>query len=403
MLLSANASDNVALARVDFLVDGNVVATASKPPYTADWISSAVPDGVHTISARAVDTSGNVAESPVSVNVDNTPPTSAATAPAFSNNDTFNVAYTASDTASGIEQVNLYAKGPTDTQYNVVSEITTTSTSGNISFLATEGDGTYSFYTRAIDGAGNVEPVHATPDSSTVVDTAAPTSSASAPAFAGAGPWSIGYTAASSPAGVAEVDLYAKGPSDTKYTKVAADTSGAASGAFSYTAAEGDGSYSFYTVATDKAGNVEAAPATADATTLRDTVPPTSSASAPAASNPGTVTVSWTASDNAGGSGLAEVDLYAKGPTDSGYSQVASDTSGSASGSFGYAFAEGIGTYSFYTVATDKAGQRGERGRQVRMPGNATTVIDLVGAVVVGEFAGVLEFGFAVCVLHGVG
>ena len=47
------------------------------------------------------------------------------------------------------------------------------------------------------------------------------------------------------------------------YTKVASDTSGGASGSFTYTAAAGDGSYSFYTIATDKAGNTESAPSAA--------------------------------------------------------------------------------------------------------------------------------------------
>ena len=60
----------------------------------------------------------------------------------------------------------------------------------------------------------------------------------------------------------------------------------------------GDGTYNFYTVATDKAGNVEAAPAGADATTTYtlDTVAPTSQATVPTWSTP-TVTVSYTAAD----------------------------------------------------------------------------------------------------------
>jgi hypothetical protein len=56
---SANASDNVAVARVDFLVDGSVVGSASASPYTYNWSSASVADGPHTIQARAVDTAGN--------------------------------------------------------------------------------------------------------------------------------------------------------------------------------------------------------------------------------------------------------------------------------------------------------------------------------------------------------
>ena len=57
--LQASASDNVAVDRVDFLVDGQVVGTASNAPYAYAWESASVTDGPHTIAARAVDTAGN--------------------------------------------------------------------------------------------------------------------------------------------------------------------------------------------------------------------------------------------------------------------------------------------------------------------------------------------------------
>jgi peptidoglycan/xylan/chitin deacetylase (PgdA/CDA1 family) len=57
--LTATASDNLAVDHVDFLVDGSVVGSAIASPYGVSWASTAVPDGTHTISARAVDTAGN--------------------------------------------------------------------------------------------------------------------------------------------------------------------------------------------------------------------------------------------------------------------------------------------------------------------------------------------------------
>ena len=87
-----------------------------------------------------------------------------------------------------------------------------------------------------------------------------------------------------------------------------------------------------------------------------DLTPPTSSASSPALTTSASFSVSYTAADNEGGSGLARVDLYAQAPGQSGYSLVASETAGGASGSFSYTATAGQGTYSFYTVATDKAG-----------------------------------------------
>ncbi|HEV8462613.1 MAG TPA: chitobiase/beta-hexosaminidase C-terminal domain-containing protein [Gaiellaceae bacterium] len=59
--LSANASDNVGVSKVDFLVDGTVVGTATSAPFSYSWASGSVSDGVHTIAARATDTAGNTA------------------------------------------------------------------------------------------------------------------------------------------------------------------------------------------------------------------------------------------------------------------------------------------------------------------------------------------------------
>ncbi|HET9849387.1 MAG TPA: chitobiase/beta-hexosaminidase C-terminal domain-containing protein, partial [Candidatus Dormibacteraeota bacterium] len=57
--LSANASDNIAVARVDFLVDSQTVGSAAAAPYAFGWNSKGVADGAHSIAARAVDSAGN--------------------------------------------------------------------------------------------------------------------------------------------------------------------------------------------------------------------------------------------------------------------------------------------------------------------------------------------------------
>jgi len=61
--LAATATDDVMVAAVDFLVDGNVVATRSAPPYEFDYL---VPTGITSIriQARARDLSDNQAVSP---------------------------------------------------------------------------------------------------------------------------------------------------------------------------------------------------------------------------------------------------------------------------------------------------------------------------------------------------
>ncbi len=66
--LSAMASDNRAIASVQFLVDGkNVGAPDTAQPYTVQWNSSAVANGSHSITATARDTSGNARTSVTTV------------------------------------------------------------------------------------------------------------------------------------------------------------------------------------------------------------------------------------------------------------------------------------------------------------------------------------------------
>ncbi len=72
--LSANASDNVGVAGVQFKVDNNNVGTEdTTAPYSMAWSSSTVADGSHQISAVARDAAGNVSSAtPVSVTISNT-------------------------------------------------------------------------------------------------------------------------------------------------------------------------------------------------------------------------------------------------------------------------------------------------------------------------------------------
>jgi hypothetical protein len=72
--LSADASDNAAVAGVRFLVDGDAVGVEDvSAPYSIKWSTLSVPNGTHTITAVARDPSGNLATSaPVTVDVQNT-------------------------------------------------------------------------------------------------------------------------------------------------------------------------------------------------------------------------------------------------------------------------------------------------------------------------------------------
>ena len=85
--VSANASDNVGVAGVQFLLDGAALGAEDvSAPYSIAWDSASTPNGAHVLSARARDAAGNQATSAgVSVNVSNVaPPPGLVAAYAFS-------------------------------------------------------------------------------------------------------------------------------------------------------------------------------------------------------------------------------------------------------------------------------------------------------------------------------
>ena len=67
--ITADASDDVGVAGVQFYVDGNPLGPEdTTAPYAANWDTRAIPNGAHTLAARARDTDGKTKLSPL-VNV----------------------------------------------------------------------------------------------------------------------------------------------------------------------------------------------------------------------------------------------------------------------------------------------------------------------------------------------
>ena len=85
--VSANASDNVGVTRVEFYVNGALQGADTASPYTFTWNTSLLTNGAYTLSAKAYDAAGNVGQSAnVSVTVSNpvpdtTPPTISLSSP----------------------------------------------------------------------------------------------------------------------------------------------------------------------------------------------------------------------------------------------------------------------------------------------------------------------------------
>src|SRR5205823_3806097 len=159
------------------------------------------------------------------------------------------------------------------------SEISTLSLHDALPIFAFTGtvDGSYDFYTRALDKAGNYEAAPLSADTSTLVDTLNPTSSAGSPAYSTSTSFSVSYSASdplkdSSASALDKVELWAKTPGGS-YVKYATDNSPGATGSFAFTGTV-DGSYDFYTRAPFPTRRSSELPLSADTSTLVDTQDP---------------------------------------------------------------------------------------------------------------------------------
>jgi VCBS repeat-containing protein len=208
--------------------------------------------------------------------VDATPPTSSASSPAYANAP-FPVTASASDSGSAVANVRLYYRGPTGNWAQYGSAI---SSPGPYQWDFTPGlgDGTYYFQSVACDTVNNCE---TTPsgntgvgDDSTVYDTTPPTSQATSPAYDNGGSIAVDWTASDAGgSGVANVVLWYRLNAGTWTDSGLSQVGG--SGTFTFNPPGGSGTYCFYTIATDNALNVEAAPggANGDGCTIFNTPP----------------------------------------------------------------------------------------------------------------------------------
>jgi hypothetical protein len=150
--LSASATDNVAVANVQFLLDGNNFGAAVKTsPYTISWDTTTAGFGMHTLGAIATDTSNNQGTAnTISVTVDNTAPAVSLSAPASgaSLQGTVTASATASDDTS-VAGVQFLLDG-----VNLGAEVT--SAPFSISWdTSASSNGNHSLSAKARDLAGN--------------------------------------------------------------------------------------------------------------------------------------------------------------------------------------------------------------------------------------------------------
>jgi len=187
--LSATATDDVAVAKVEFYLEGTVlVGTRTAPPYTVTFDTTTVGDGSVCFIAKAYDPAGNVGSSaPACVTVDNQPPTAptAVTAKGVSTS-AISVSWTAAtDAGSGVAFYTVFRDG---TQIAATPATTYTDTG-----LALES--VHCYQVVATDNAGRVSPSSAAACGQTFTTVAALAGTynglviqTNAPSFASSGP-----------------------------------------------------------------------------------------------------------------------------------------------------------------------------------------------------------------------
>lgn len=215
-----SATDASNIATVNLLSDGTPLLSKNVSnlvsPYTLYWNTFNAPNGVHQITAQAIDPAGNIGTSanlPVNINnaADITPPNISVTSPANSStvSGTTTISSSCSDETggSGIRQATIYIDGA---PYKTIV--------GNITGLGatwdstTYPDGAHILTASATDNAGNVgasASVTITVSNGTG-DTTAPTASITAPSSGSTVSSSVTINANSTDnVGVTKVEFYA--------------------------------------------------------------------------------------------------------------------------------------------------------------------------------------------------
>ena len=151
--VTASASDNVGVSRVEFYVNSVLQATVTSAPYTFSWNTASLVNGSYTLLAKAYDAANNIGTSSsvtVTVNNDKTAPTVSLTAPSSGAtvSGTVAVAASASDNV-GVSKVEFYV--------NSILQASDTNSpytfTWNTSSLT---NGTYTLLAKAYDASGNV-------------------------------------------------------------------------------------------------------------------------------------------------------------------------------------------------------------------------------------------------------
>ena len=367
--LDATASSTAGISSVQFVITGgsynkSVIGTAGLTAYgwLFGWNTTTVPSGTYSVQSVATDTGGNTGYSaPITVTVDNTPPTTSVLVPS-TGADLHGTSATLDATAAasygvGISKVQFVITGGSYnksvigtsvlTPYGYIYQWNTTTVPG----------GTYSLQSLATDGAGNT--AYSSPISVTV-DNTPPTTSVLIPSTGailhGTSATLDATAAASYGVGITKVQFVITGGS---YNQSVVGTSVLTPYGYIYqwnTTTVPSGTYTLQSLATDGAGNTAYSPGIS---VTVDNTPPTTAVVSPTDGKKlmksSTNTLTATASAPYGVA-ISSVKFVLTGGS---YSQTVIGTATSTVNGWVYQWNDtGVpnGTYTLQSLATDAEG-----------------------------------------------
>lgn len=266
--ITANASDNVGVTKVEFSVNGTLAATDTASPYAYGWDTTTLPNGPASVTAKAYDAAGNSSSDAVQVTVINgdqqaptTPSGVSAQANAYNK---VTVKWSASTDNVGVKGYRVSRDGVT--MGNVVSG---TQYEDNTVLPSTA----YSYQVVAYDAAGNVSGLSTVAKVTTpapqTIDTQAPSVPTNVKAAsAGKSQVNVSWTASADNVGVAAYDVYR-----TTGTITAAKVATVNTTSYGDTGLAAGTQYKYYIIARDNAGNASGKSAMATAKTDTDVKP----------------------------------------------------------------------------------------------------------------------------------
>jgi subtilisin family serine protease len=160
LAVGVTASDNFGVARVElYRMDGALIGTDTTPPFSVAWNTKGLPNGPHSLTARAYDAAGlSTTSAPVEliINNDLVPPQVAFLAPSegAAVNGYVDLRATASDDRGQIDRVEYFRSYP-PSPYNTMGSSSTPPYSVSWNTRGNLANGPRQFYVRATDAAGN--------------------------------------------------------------------------------------------------------------------------------------------------------------------------------------------------------------------------------------------------------